>query len=179
LEEKANVVLIDVYGAHGSVKNTVLQVLYEHLAKREPNTSISHTTMPTWDQHENFVRANPYARWFLIFDITAGGYRGLYPIGQVYLTRDDEIGLYMKAEYRKRGFATEAIKELMRFTKRPVYLANINPLNAPSIAFFEKLGFRHVQNTYRLDVAESGVNEQHMDEKVHLRIARFDDTPFE
>jgi L-amino acid N-acyltransferase YncA len=36
---------------------------------------------------------------------------------------------------------------------RPEFLANINPANARSIRMFEKMGFGHIQNTYRLEAS--------------------------
>ncbi len=43
---------------------------------------------------------------------------------------------------------TSSDEKLMEAHPRKKYLANINPANERSIHMFEKLGFKHIQNTY-------------------------------
>lgn len=119
------------------------KILYDLLAEREPHQSISHRSMPTWEDHVAFVDSAPYHAWFLI---EWDGY-----LGSIYLTHNDEIGVSLFGKHRGQGYAAKAILLLMRKYPRKRYLANINPANEASIRMFERLGFRHIQNTYELN----------------------------
>ena len=60
--------------------------LYELLKKRDPIYNISHKKMPSYDEHEKFVRSKPYTNWYIIF-------LNKEKIGAAYLSFDDEIGI--------------------------------------------------------------------------------------
>ena len=100
--------------------------------------------MPTMKEHLKFVRSKPYKTWHLLVD-------GKETVGSVYLSKQNEIGLFIFKKYRRRGLGKKALALLLKKhagAKR--FLANINPKNRRSIRFFERLGFRHIQNTYEL-----------------------------
>ena len=59
-------------------------VLFELLKQRVH--SISHIKTPTWDEHEAFVKANPYRYWAIILEDD-------FPIGTFYLQDDNSVGL--------------------------------------------------------------------------------------
>lgn len=118
------------------------EFLYSLLKLRleEPDTNISHTALPTFDEHRRFVSGNPYLAWFLV---RSGGEN----VGAVYLTRAREIGIYIIPAHRGKGIARDAVQQLMDAYPGE-FLANIAPGNGPSAKFFEKLGFTLVQHTY-------------------------------
>ena len=60
------------------------KILYELLKNRKH--SISHKEMPTYEEHEEFCKNNPYRLWFILFS-------GDSPIGTFYLTEDNRIGI--------------------------------------------------------------------------------------
>lgn len=126
--------LIDVYGLPSAPL-----ILWELLRERKPNESISHQKMPTWDEHQTFVASKPYPHWYIIM---VGE-----PVGSVYLTDRNEVGVSIYKAHRGHRYATQAIQQLLDMHPGKA-LANINPLNLASIALFEKLGFKHIQNTY-------------------------------
>lgn len=115
-------------------------ILWQLLQERTPSQSISHQKMPTWNEHCLFVANHPYLAWYLI-EIDE-------VVGSVYLTHLNEIGIFIFIEHQGKGYASKAIKLLMKKHPRPQYLANINPANDGSIKMFQKLGFKHIQNTY-------------------------------
>lgn len=119
------------------------QILYELLQEREAHVNISHRKMPTMRQHKAFIRSKPYAAWYLI------EIEGVF-VGSIYLTRDNEIGIFVFHNYQGLGSGTYAVKMLMDRHPRRRYLANINPENSVSIKFFRDLGFTHCQSTYEL-----------------------------
>ncbi len=121
------------------------QVLYNLLQERTPEQSISHKGMPTYEDHKRFVESNPYAAWYFL---CGEDYEMIY--GSMYLTRDREIGLFVFEKYQHQGVGSLAMKELMKIHKGPFY-ANISPENEASQKFFERHGFRHIQNTYKHD----------------------------
>ena len=129
-------------------------VLYELLFERGKEQSISHSTMPSLEEHMEFMRYHPYRAWYLIQNEG-----GVY-VGALNLTKHNEIGIAILNRYQRQGYARAAIEHvltnIMPFPALPglrgnKWLANINPSNEASIQMFQKLGFSHIQNTYRKD----------------------------
>lgn len=126
--------------------------LYRMLEEREPGESITHAKMPTYKEHEAFVRSAPYRAWYIITD-------GPLMVGSCLLTRNNEIGITIAKEHRRKGYASGALVLLTKLldplpaspsVRNGHFIANINPANEASIKLFSKLGFRHIQNTYQL-----------------------------
>ena len=136
--------LVDVY----SQSDASTDMLYRLLEERAGNTqiNISHLTMPPWEDHCKFVLSHPYAYWYII----VSGDKD--EVGAVYITRNDEIGIFIFRTYQGRGYGPDAIKDLMSRHPRDRYLANINPLNKPSIGVFTHMGFDQIQSTYEFVV---------------------------
>lgn len=118
--------------------------LYNLLAERPLEANISHRSMPTMDEHRQFIASQPYAAWYVI-----QAYCGK-PIGQTYITRYHEIGIQIAKPHQGKGHARGAIRELMRLHPQHRFLANIAPTNQPSQALFASIGFTHIQNTMEL-----------------------------
>ncbi|MEK7083941.1 MAG: GNAT family N-acetyltransferase [Patescibacteria group bacterium] len=119
------------------------ELLYRLLKERSAKINISHRKMPTWHQHLKFIRSKPYKAWYLISDAPK------HFTGGIYLSKADEIGIFLLKKYQRLGHGNRAVDLLIkkhRNVKR--FLANVNPNNKTSIQFFKKLGFGHIQNTY-------------------------------
>lgn len=126
-----------------SARPEAAKILYDLLAERTPEQSISHKKMPTWEQHIRFIHSNPYERFFLIEE-------NVGIVGSIYLTRLGEIGVAVFEKYRGRGFGKAAVLDLMsRYPNRRL-LANVAPNNDVSAAMWESLGGRVVQKTYEI-----------------------------
>lgn len=132
--------LVDVYESRGAAT----LVLFELLSKRDPIANISHKRMPTFEEHCAFVVRKPYDAWCLIK-------ANRQYIGATYLTRAGEIGISLFREHQGKGFGPRAVRMLMKRHPRKRFLANISQHNERSIAFFRKLGFTHIQNTYEYE----------------------------
>lgn len=132
--------LVDAYTApHAPL------VLYQLLKERPAEASISHRKMPTWDEHVAFFRARPYQAWYLI---DAGDNPVLrLTVGSVYVTWRKEVGLFLFAACRGQGYGSQAL-DLIRKKFEGTLYANIAPANEASRRFFERHGFRHIQNTF-------------------------------
>jgi len=122
--------------------------LYELLAERPDKANISHSVMPNWEQHCNFIRKHPYKVWLIphIDD---------KPIGSTYVTDGtkegfigNEIGIFIKHEYQGNGYAKMIVKHMI--DNHGVLFANISPKNAISQKLFLDMGFEPIQHTYRL-----------------------------
>lgn len=105
--------------------------------------NISHKELPTWEKHVAFINSKPYHAWHLLAHDDE-------IVGSAYLTKQNEIGIFIFKKHRGRGFGKKAIGLLMGLYPRKRYIANINPQNEISLKLFEGLGFRHVQNTYAI-----------------------------
>jgi RimJ/RimL family protein N-acetyltransferase len=117
--------------------------LYDLLKQRDPRSNISHKKMPTYQDHVKFVLSKPYSKWYVIY------YKNKKS-GSVYLSKQNEIGIFLKKGMAGKGIATEAVKQLMKNNPRKRYLANVNPHNIKSIKFFKKFGFNLIQYTFEL-----------------------------
>ena len=123
----------------GKEKKAV-DILYSLLAERTKEESISHSAMPSLDDHRRFVRSNPYQSWYLI------QVKEDY-VGCCYITRAREIGISVFKAHRRNGYARLALQMLMELWPGKFY-ANINPGNSKSHDLFESLGFNLLQMTY-------------------------------
>jgi len=132
--------LVDVYSFS---KIDAIGALFWLLKERTEDQSISHKSMPLLEDHVRFIQSKPYRHWYLIVD-------NCECVGAVYLSKKDEIGIGVYKEYQGKGYAKQAILELVKLHPLDKYFANINPRNTVSIKLFESLGFAHVQNTYEL-----------------------------
>jgi GNAT superfamily N-acetyltransferase len=136
--------LEDVYMTDGGVSEITLLLLFKVLSERDEITNISHVEMPSYKDHCWFVRSRPYLEWWLI--IGDGE-----PAGSVYVSRKHEIGIFLLDGHRHKGYGTAVLDRIKDRYKGCTLFANINPRNSPSISFFEGEGFKHIQNTYRLE----------------------------
>jgi len=115
--------------------------LFDLLKQREGIVNISHKSLPTWEEHVEYIKNNTYQSWDIIWVDNVR-------IGNIYLTDRDEIGIFLDKEFQSNGYGSIAINEFMKKNGKKRYLANINPTNYKSIQFFGKHGFIHIQNTY-------------------------------
>lgn len=126
--------------------------LYDLLKERDPIANISHKSLPPFFKHLEFINSRPYAAWNII-ERAAPGPEDLVwvPIGSVYLTQNDEIGIFLSEDHQGGGVGRKALSIFMEQNPRPKYLANIAPHNKASQYFFKALGFRCVQFTYQME----------------------------
>lgn len=137
--------------AIGSDWDKNCSLLYQLLGERKSYESISHNDMPTWKEHEEFVRRKPYKGWYIIHEDLNAEQQNI-PVGSIYLSHKNEIGIAIFEKYRKMGFASKAIKELIRlYYYEKYFYANINPMNEKSINLFKKLKFELLQQTYIIE----------------------------
>lgn len=134
--------MISVYSDNSLAK----RVLWSLLVERTAEESISHSVMPTWEKHCSFVDGFPYLGWW-IMEIN----ERMCPeyVGAIYLTHMREVGIFVFKSRRGLGYGLSALAELRKKFPGPL-LANVNPDNAKSRAFFEKLGAKQIQVTYKL-----------------------------
>lgn len=125
------------------VTQTDCPFLYDLLLQREPHVNISHKKMPSYDKHVKFVISKPYSKWYII-------QLKDQKVGSIYLSKQNEIGIFLKNDMYRKGIGKKALKSLMKLNPRSRYLANINPKNKKSIEFFKKNGFKLIQYTFEL-----------------------------
>jgi len=126
-----------------SVKESDCLFLYELLKERDPRVNISHKKMPSYAQHVKFVLSKPYTKWYVIIEDKKD-------VGSVYLTKNNEIGIFIKKNIQGKGIGFKALKLLMEKNPRNKYLANVSPKNKKSILFFKNNRFSLIQYTYEL-----------------------------
>ena len=125
-----------------SLRNVVendAQLLYELLKERTPAQSISHKKMPTFFEHLKYMKTKPYKAWWIIFDKE--------PMGAAYLTKLNEIGIFLFKKHWKQGYGKRVIKMIIDQRPEKRFLSIINPYNKRSIAIFQTLGFKKIKVT--------------------------------
>ena len=127
-----------------SVNETDHEFLYDLLKNRNPNINISHKKIPTFKEHIKFVNSKPYSKWYIIKQNNE-------KVGSIYLSKQNEIGLFLQNNVQGKNIGTEALKLLIMKNPKKRILANINPKNKKSIKFFEKNGFKLIQFTFELE----------------------------
>ncbi len=120
-----------------------IRFLYNQLKERDVKINISHKKMPTYHEHSKFVLTKPYSKWYIII------YKNK-KIGNVYLTKMNEIGIFILKSVKIEGIGKIVLDTLMKKDPRSRYLANVSPTNIKSSNFFKKNGFKLIQNTYEL-----------------------------
>ena len=127
-----------------SIAKSDHRFLYQHLKERNPSANISHKKMPTYVEHVRFVMSRPYSKWYIIIHRNK-------KIGTIYLTKQNEIGIFIKNKVQGKLIGQRVLKLLMEKNPRKRYLANVSPKNKKSIAFFKKNGFKLIQYTFELE----------------------------
>lgn len=144
----------NVYDDDGIPIREHLKFLYALLSERSPEQSISHKTMPSFNEHARFVWEMPYREWLLI---EATNVRGL--VGAAYLTHNNEIGIFISKSAQRQGYGEAAVRYMLEnyepFVALPSgrpghFVANVAPGNEPSRKLFERLGGKLIQVTYQL-----------------------------
>jgi RimJ/RimL family protein N-acetyltransferase len=119
--------------------------LYNLLKERDSKMNISHEKMPTFSEHVKFVTSKPYTNWYIIEQSKES-------IGSIYLSKNDEVGIFLKNKCQNKGIGKQALNLLIEKNPRKKYFANINPNNSISATFFNKNGFKLIQHTYKLEM---------------------------
>ena len=117
--------------------------LYNLLKERDSRVNISHRKMPTYSEHLKFIRSKPYTKWYIVEF-------GSSKIASVYLTSQNEIGIFIKKTYQNKKLGSVILSQLIQKNPRERYLANVSPKNKTSENFFKSNGFKFVQKTYEL-----------------------------
>jgi len=118
-------------------------ILYQLLKERQPHESVEHKSMPTWNEHLAYLATEPHKHLYFIHD-------SMVTVGVVYITKRDEVGVFLFKDYRGRGYGPKAVNLLLKkHNERPLY-ANINPSNTRSLKLFSKSGFKEYNRVYKL-----------------------------
>lgn len=136
---------VSVYGTREPESSYFYRFLYNLLSQRTPEVNISHRKMPSYYEHIAFVQSEPYKEWYIIQNAKGS------PVGSIYVTHSNEIGVFIEHLYRGDGYASAAIYGILALNPNTEFLANINPANEKSVELFKKFGFTYIQNTYRRD----------------------------
>jgi len=93
--------------------------LFNLLKERGPKVNISHKKIPTYSEHVKFVKSKPYSKWYVLENSKT-------KIGSIYLSKNDEIGIFLKKKYFSKGLANKALELFIQKNPRDRYLANVN-----------------------------------------------------
>ena len=133
--------------------------LFDLLEERDARANISHKKMPSYKSHVQFIKSEPYKKWYIIYvrhylsslkDPTEYRY-DKEKVGSIYLSKKNEIGIFISKKFQGKGIGKYALNDLMaKDTRIKRYLANVNPKNKKSIQFFENNKFKLIQYTFEL-----------------------------
>lgn len=127
-----------------NINQSDFRFLYNLLKERNPNMNISHKKMPRYSEHVKFVKSKPYTKWNIIE-------YGKQKIGSIYLSKNNEIGIFLKKQFQGKNVGQESLVLFMKMNPRKRYLANVSPKNIASQKFFKKNGFKLIQYTYEFE----------------------------
>ena len=123
------------------VSKSDYRFLYNLLKERDPLANISHKKMPSYHEHVLFVSSKPYSKWYVIL-------YGANKVGSIYITTQNEIGIFIKKSFQNRQIGDTALREIIKKNPKKRYLANVNPKNKRSTQFFKNHGFKLIQYTF-------------------------------
>jgi len=123
------------------VKQSDCRFLFGLLRERDPKISISHRVIPTYKKHVDFVLSKPYSKWYIIYDKKK-------KVGSIYLSKQDEIGIFLKKGISNNKIKQIVMEQLMKMNPRNRFIANCNPKNKVGIQFLKKNGFKLIQYSY-------------------------------
>ncbi len=83
------------------------EFLFNLLKQREGSVNISHKSLPTWEEHLNFIKNYDYPAWDIIIVNDK-------KIGNIYLTTRDEIGIFIDKEFQNCGYGSDALIAFMK-----------------------------------------------------------------
>lgn len=127
--------LLDIYRNPDSYDSYV-KFLYNLLSHRKDWQNISHSKMPMYNTHCEFIASKPYYKWYIIVVDD-------FMVGAMYLTNQYEIGVHLTEPNQGKKLGPAILKYFIsKHNMRPLY-ANINPRNARSIHVFTGLGFEY------------------------------------
>lgn len=118
--------------------------LFDMIKSRPYYVNIHHKTPPKIIDHIKFIESNPYEAWFIILDDDIR-------IGNCYITKNNEIGLFLMDGWRTSHAGSEALRILMKYGGTRKYYANISISNEASQYFFSKNGFNPISYIYERD----------------------------
>lgn len=110
--------------------------------------SISHTNLPSKNEHSEFVSAHPYRVWYLI-------YRNKNLIGSVYLQTDNSIGIDL-IEYHENDILS-VIKYIknnykphssIKSVRRDEFFINVSSENSHLIKILKNLDRNEIQRSF-------------------------------
>ena len=125
------------------IRSSDSKFLFELLKERDPRANISHKKMPSYNEHLKFIKSKPYTKWYVILKANDR-------IGSIYLSKNDEIGIFLSKKYQGKNIGSDVLAELIRKNPRERYLANVNPKNKKSSMSFKNNNFKLIQHTYEL-----------------------------
>ena len=132
------------------VKNDEHAVILYGLLKQRRHT-ISHKSLPTFEEHKQFVLAHPYRVWYLIKADDAY-------IGSIYAYKNNGIGISLS--YGREAYIRPTIELFLKHNKplkpiKSVRSAEFGVYSAPTdkrlIATLKSMGAHFAQVTYLFD----------------------------
>ena len=135
------------------VRNSDAMFLFDLLKERDSHVNISHKKMPTYTSHLKFIESKPYKKWYVIFaldDLRSELKSSKTKIGSIYLSKNNEVGIFILKRFQRKNVGKYALTELMKRNPRSRYLANVNPKNKKSMQFFKNNSFKLIQYTFEL-----------------------------
>ena len=135
--------------------NDDAEFLFNLLKERDSRANISHKKMPTFNAHVKFIESKPYKKWYIVLgrkkkSLSNNSFLQT-KVGSIYLSKNDEIGIFVLKKFQGMDIGKFAINELMKRNPRKRFLANVNPKNKKSMNFFKNNNFKLIQYTFELN----------------------------
>lgn len=126
-----------------------IDILFEFLKYRVH--SISHSSLPSFNEHKRFMEGCPYEHWLLI-------YQSDIPIGTFYVQSDNSVGVNLLSHnkkimielinYIKDNFSP---KEEVKSKIPPYFFINVAESNLSLASILKELSCSPIQTSYKLE----------------------------
>ena len=124
--------------------------LYELLSER--NLSISHKKLPSYEEHLNFIKNNPYYKWVIVK-------QNKILIGSIYINKNNSVSIKLKNKYShqlehvlNKFEDTFSPQSEIKSYRKEQFFFNVNPNDQLMIKVLESKNYKISQISYQKEI---------------------------
>ncbi len=111
-------------------QNFIYKLIEDYL---KTDLSVTVLTLKPFDEYFKDYRSNNLKTYVIVVNGERAGF--------VHITKDGEIGYYLRKKYEGKGIASNAVKDMLKLQPMKKYFATVNVNNTRSKKLVTELGF--------------------------------------